>query len=70
MRDSVNGNVTNHVNVVIILLDNGLLCDFFNLCFLEGMKMRGSKPDSNGSQKLLSKEVSLLSVNICQHHLI
>lgn len=24
----------------------------------EGMKMRGSKPDSNGSQKLLSKEVS------------
>lgn len=26
-------------------------------CSTEGMKMRGSKPDSNGSQKLLSKEV-------------
>lgn len=41
------------------------MCDFSWLVFyfisLEGMKMRGSKPDSNGSQKLLSKEVGSLS---------
>lgn len=30
----------------------------------EGMKMRGSKPDSNGSQKLLSKEVGSASGSI------
>lgn len=36
----------------------------------EGMKMRGSKPDSNGSQKLLSKEAgsavgSIISALFC-----
>lgn len=35
--------IYNHVTVIV--------------CSAEGMKMRGSKPDSNGSQKLLSKEV-------------
>lgn len=35
--------IYNHVTVIV--------------CSSEGMKMRGSKPDSNGSQKLLSKEV-------------